>query len=188
VVSAQSSTPVNADGSYVVANDEGTPIVSGAGDDYVYGDINTGGAEGEVLGDPSAVYSPVLPDHPGPDGGLLTMPGAGDGLIGGVPIQPVLLPVPAAPDNTTVTTTNLANTEGVTTENIPVETLVPEETAPVPVADETTTAATGFCTQYGSWYDAQIAYENLGATAADPALVAEVDPDFDGIACEGVMV
>ena len=42
----------------------------------------------------------------------------------------------------------------------------------------------GFCTQYATWYDAQIAYENLGATAADPALVQEVDPNYDGIACE----
>ena len=74
---AQSDQPVNADGSYVVANDDGSPIVSGRGDDLIYGDINTGGAGGEVLGDPSAIYSPVLPNHPGPNGGLLVMPGAG---------------------------------------------------------------------------------------------------------------
>ncbi len=46
----------------------------------------------------------------------------------------------------------------------------------------------GFCAQYGTWYDAQVAYENLGATAADPALVQEVDPNYDGIACEEMMV
>jgi hypothetical protein len=182
-VSAQDSEPVDADGGYVVSNDTGAPNASGAGTDYVYGDINTGGAGGEVLGDPSAVYAPVLPDHPGPGGGLLVMPGSGDGMIGGVPIQPV----PAAPDATTNTTTNLATTDGSTTENIPVEALVPEESAPVPVTEETAATGSGFCSQYGTWYDAQVAYENLGATAADPALVAEVDADYDGIACEGFM-
>ena len=55
--------PVNADGSYVVANDDApTNIVSGQGDDITYGDIDTGGGGGEVLGDPSAVYSPIVPD------------------------------------------------------------------------------------------------------------------------------
>jgi len=40
------------------------------------------------------------------------------------------------------------------------------------------------CGGYGDWYDAQIAYENAGATAADPAMVQAMDPDYDGIACE----
>ncbi len=40
------------------------------------------------------------------------------------------------------------------------------------------------CNSYGGWYDAQIAYEAAGLTAADPALVASLDPDYDGIACE----
>lgn len=172
---AQNGVPVNADGSYVVANDDGVPIVSGAGDDIVLDDINTGGGGGEVLGDPSAVYSPNVPS---PGGGVPVIPGAGDGLIGGVPIQP------AAPDNTTLTTTTLANSDGSATENIPVEALAPEA-APAPV--DSAAAPTGFCAQYATWYDAQLAYETLGATAADPALVQEVDSDFDGIACEGVM-
>jgi hypothetical protein len=177
-VSAQSE-PVDADGSYVVANDDGTPIVSGAGEDYVIGPINTGGAQGEVLGDPSAVYSPNVPNNPGPEGGFLVMPGAGDGMIGGVPMQP------AAPDATTNTVTNVATGEGMTTQNIPVQALVPAETAPAPT--DSAPVATGFCAQYGTWYDAQVAYEGLGGTAADPALVQEVDADYDGIACEGVM-
>lgn len=181
-VSGQTGVPVNADGSYVVANDDGAPIVSGAGDDIFYGDINTGGGGGEVLGDPSAVYSPNLPDHPGPGGGPVVMPGAGDGLIGGVPIQPV----PAAPDATTMTTTNLASADGSATENIPVDALVPAGTALV--ATDTVAADGGFCSQYATWYDAQIAYENLDATAADPTLVQEVDPNYDGIACEAMMV
>jgi hypothetical protein len=174
---AQTNEPVNADGSYVVANDDGVPIVSGAGEDIVYGDINTGGGGGEVLGDPNAVYSPLVPDNPGPDGGLLVMPGAGDGLIGGVPIRP------AAPDATTNTVTSLANNNGNATENIPVEALAPESPAP----SDGAAAPIGFCAQYATWYDAQVAYENLGTTAADPALVQEVDADYDGIACEGTM-
>ena len=178
--SAQTGTPVNADGAYVVANDDGAPIVSGAGDDITYGNIDTGGRPREVLGDPNAVYSPMVPDNPGLDGGVPVMPGAGDGLIGGMPIQP------AAPDATTTTTTSLASTEGTATENIPVEAAAPEEAAPV--TTETSTAEGGFCSQYATWYDAQIAYENLGATAADPALVEEVDPNYDGIACEAMMV
>ena len=40
------------------------------------------------------------------------------------------------------------------------------------------------CDSYASWYDAQVAYEALGMTAADPAVVAALDPDYDGIACE----
>jgi hypothetical protein len=174
---AQNSEPVNADGSYVVASDNGAPIASGRGDDIVYGDVNTGGAQGEVLGDPSAVYSPSTPDHPSP-GEPVVMPGAGDGLIGGMPIQP------APADNTTATTTNLANNTGTTTENVPVESMAPEDTA---TTTDTSSAPSGFCSQYGTWYDAQVAYEDLGATAADPALVQEVDPDYDGIACEGQM-
>jgi hypothetical protein len=180
-ISAQTGIPVNADGSYVVASDDGAPIASGAGDDIYYGDVMTGGARGQTLGDPSAVYSPMVPDNPGPNGGVPVMPGAGDGLIGGVPMQPIL----AAPAATTMTTTNLASTEGTATENIPVDAAAPAESAPV----ATDTAATGgFCSQYATWYDAQIAYENLGATAADPALVQEVDPNYDGIACEELMV
>ena len=181
-ISAQTGIPVNADGSYVVASDDGAPIASGAGDDIYYGDVMTGGARGETLGDPSAVYSPMVPDNPGPSGGVPVMPGAGDGLIGGVPMRPV----PAAPDATTLTTTNLASTEGTATENVPVDAAAPTESAPV--ATDTAAASGGFCSQYPTWYDAQIAYENLGATAADPALVQEVDPNYDGIACEELMV
>ena len=181
MVSAQTDgTPVNADGSYVVASDDGAPVASGAGDDIVYGDINTGGGGGEILGDPSAIYSPMVPQNPGPDGGFLVMPGAGDGLIGGVPIQPV----PGAPDGTTTTTTNLATTQGNTIENVPVESLVPADST---TTTDTAAAPAGFCAQYPTWYDAQVAYENLGATAADPALVQEVDPNYDGIACEEYM-
>jgi hypothetical protein len=59
-----------------------------------------------------------------------------------------------------------------------------------PPAVETTDASSGStvsCGSYGSWYDAQVAYEAAGLTAGDPALVASLDPDYDGIACEEVM-
>ena len=180
-ISAQTGIPVNADGSYVVANDDGHPIASGRGEDISYGDVMTGGARGETLGDPNAVYSPMVPDNPGPNGGVPVMPGSGDGLIGGVPI----MANPAAPDATTTTATNLASTEGTTTENVPVDAAAPVDSAPVATDSA---ASGGFCSQYATWYDAQIAYENLGATAADPALVQEVDPNYDGIACEEMMV
>ena len=92
-------------------------------------------------------------------------------MIGGMPIRPVA----TAPDNTATTTTSLDNSTGTTTENVPVDSMGDTSTEAAPV---------GFCGQYVDWYDAQVAYENLGATAADPALVNEVDPDWDGIACE----
>jgi len=181
-ISAQTGIPVNADGSYVVANDDDTPIASGAGRDINYGDVSTGGAVGETLGDPNAVYSPMVPDNPGPGGGVPVMPGAGDGLIGGMPINPA----PVAPGATTTTPTNLASTtDGATTGAVPVDAAAPADSAPVATDTE---ATGGFCLQYATWYDAQIAYENLGATAADPALVQEVDPNYDGIACEEMMV
>ena len=53
-----------------------------------------------------------------------------------------------------------------------------------PAAPATTVAG---CDSYASWYDAQVAYEAAGMTAADPAVVAALDPDYDGIACEEVM-
>ena len=180
-ISAQTGIPVNADGSYVVANDDGQPTASGRGEDINYGDVSTGGAHGETLGDPNAVYSPMVPDNPGPGGGVPVMPGSGDGLIGGMPIQAAA----AGPGATTTTPTNLASTDGTATENAPVDAAAPADSAPV----ATDTVATGgFCSQYATWYDAQVAYENLGATAADPALVQEVDPNYDGIACEEMMV
>jgi hypothetical protein len=40
------------------------------------------------------------------------------------------------------------------------------------------------CGSYASWYDAQVAYEAAGMLDADPAIIAALDPDYDGIACE----
>jgi hypothetical protein len=179
-VSAQTGVPVNADGSYVVANDDGQSTASGVGEDINYGDVMTGGSRGETLGDPNAVYSPMVPDNPGPNGGVPVMPGSGDGLIGGVPI----MMGPAAPGG--AMTTDPAGAAGTTTETTPVDAAAPADSAPV--TTDAVAADGGFCAQYATWYDAQVAYENLGATAADPALVQEVDPNYDGIACEDMMV
>jgi hypothetical protein len=54
-----------------------------------------------------------------------------------------------------------------------------------PPADAARSAVT--CSSYGSWYDAQVAYEAAGTMAADPAMVQALDPDYDGIACEDGM-
>ncbi|HET7095172.1 MAG TPA: CAP domain-containing protein [Thermomicrobiales bacterium] len=43
------------------------------------------------------------------------------------------------------------------------------------------------CGDFGSWYDAQNAYEAAGGTDGDPALANSLDPDWDGIACEEMM-
>jgi hypothetical protein len=53
--------------------------------------------------------------------------------------------------------------------------------APPAAAPASTVAG---CDSYASWYDAQVAYEAAGMTTADPAVVAALDPDYDGIACE----
>ncbi len=58
--------------------------------------------------------------------------------------------------------------------------------APAVAADTGTSSVTG-CESYATWYDAQVAYETAGLTAADPAIVSALDPDSDGIVCEKVM-
>jgi hypothetical protein len=60
----------------------------------------------------------------------------------------------------------------------------PAEAAPVAAADSNVPSYTPTCATYVSWYDAQVAYEAAGMTAADPAMVSALDPDYDGIACE----
>jgi hypothetical protein len=61
-------------------------------------------------------------------------------------------------------------------------TIAGDTEALAPAAAPATTVAG--CDSYASWYDAQVAYEAAGMTAADPAIVAALDPDYDGIACE----
>lgn len=40
------------------------------------------------------------------------------------------------------------------------------------------------CGDFPTWYEAQVDYEAAGGVGADPALVASLDPDADGVACE----
>jgi hypothetical protein len=174
-VFAQDGGAVNADGTYVVADDDGENVVSGRGDDIAVGEINSGGGGGEILGDPN-----YLPDT---SGAIPTVPGAGDGIIAGIPVALLLLPE-------VTTTTTPATSAGIATGTVPAAAPAPIETAPaepVPLTTESTAPTGGFCAQYPTWYDAQLAYENLGGTAADPALVQEVDPNYDGVACEEYM-
>lgn len=63
-----------------------------------------------------------------------------------------------------------------------------EVLSPPPQAPESAPESTvAGCSSYVSWYDAQVAYEAAGMTAADPAMVEALDPDYDGIACEEAM-
>jgi hypothetical protein len=43
------------------------------------------------------------------------------------------------------------------------------------------------CGSYTDWYSAQTSYEAAGGVNADPAMVTNLDPDGDGIACESMM-
>jgi hypothetical protein len=40
------------------------------------------------------------------------------------------------------------------------------------------------CADFATWYDAQVFYESMGGPAGSAELVASVDPDADGFACE----
>ncbi len=99
---------VTSDGEYVVAtDDEGDDNdVEGGGTDIVVGDVSTGNSNGEVLGDPNAIYYPDLSAVPSISGeprtptivGLpIGNPNSGD-LIPGIEVvfttEPA--PVPAA--------------------------------------------------------------------------------------------
>ena len=174
-ISAQNGIPVNADGSYVVANDDDVPFATGTGDNIDYGEVATGGTVGETLGDPNAVYSPNGAGQSG--AGWRRTGGAGRRrrshrrhahLSSRQPLRMPrrrprrISPARKAPRRRTF------------------RSMPPRRPNPAPDATDSA-AASGFCSQYATWYDAQIAYENLGTTAADPALVQEVDPNYDGI-------
>lgn len=109
------SPTVTSDGDYVVATDDegGDSDVRGEGTDIVVGDISTGNINGEVLGDPNAVYYPDLSAVPSITGqphiptivGLpIGNPNAGD-LIPGIDVVfstglvPATAPAEAAPSS-----------------------------------------------------------------------------------------
>jgi hypothetical protein len=74
-------------------------------------------------------------------------------------------------------------------ENAPASITVAGDTAVLspPLASPVDSGSAPTCASYPSWYDAQVSYESAGLTDADPALVANLDPDYDGIACEDGM-
>jgi hypothetical protein len=47
-------------------------------------------------------------------------------------------------------------------------------------------ASTAGCGSYGTWYDAQVAYESAGGTSS--SLADSLDPDRNGVACESMQV
>ena len=106
-------------------------------------------------------------------------------------------------DNTTSSSTSGSVTTNTTEPAI----MNTPETAPAPVTDQAvdpaaapveaapvTTAAVDpaqagmGCANYTDWLSAQTAYENGGGTSADPAFVNSLDPNWDGVACEELMV
>lgn len=178
-VSAQ-DTPGEAiaNGGYSVS-DPSNPIVAAEGETRTYGDISTGNSGGEFLGDPAglasiqshdAIVSSVVPPDLTPDDD------------GGLDFSGELAPAPA--DGTTTTTAETATTDGATTTEgtAPVEGSAPTE------GTTTTTAAPSACAGYATWYDAQVGYEAAGGLGGDPGLVQAVDPDYDGVACEELIV
>ncbi len=179
-VAAQDTAPpptvdTNANGGYSVA-DPSNPIVVGEGETRTYGDIATGGTGGEVLGDPAGLASiqshdSIVNGVPPPD----LNPESSGNLVSGPPVAP------APADGTTTTTAETTTGDGSTSTD--------GASAPVEgTTTGTTTAAPSACAAYGSWYDAQVAYETAGGLSADPGFVAAVDPDYDGVACEDLIV
>lgn len=195
--------PNNADGSYVVADDDGNPDVRGEGTSRVVGDINTGGvarepiiydegatvpdvetlrdaADAALLGEDDDAEAALEPaPAPAPTEAPEPAPSA-EPAAGAVP-EPVEAPAATvsdvAPESSDIV---MSSEDGEATE---IGESVPA--APVPVSPAASSGSA--CGDYASWYDAQIAYEEAGGTAADPALVSALDPDADGIACEEAM-
>jgi hypothetical protein len=177
-VSAQ-ETPSGtvANGGYSVA-DPANPIVADEGEVEIYGNIETGGSFGEAVGDPAGLASiqsreeirasVAPPDFIDDDPGVFNAP------------------APAPTDGTTTSTAaptgEAVPTSGVTAPTSGEAAPVSAEAAPAP--DSGTTAAPAYCDGYGTWYDAQVAYESAGGVSADPGLVQAADADYDGVACE----
>jgi len=121
VASAQGEV-INSNGGYVNASDDtGDSSVDGGGETLIYGDVSTGGAGGEVLGDPTAIYYPDLSGIPTPGGGAWTPtilgipvgnPNSGDMLNG---IDVVFAPPAPAPD-AAASGGEVVSEEGVVTE------------------------------------------------------------------------
>ncbi len=114
-------------------------------------------------------------------------PAAGDATTAVAPAAPDLSRVPVQPDSGDTTlappTGELASAPVASN---PVAGVAGDATVTDPVGESPALAAT--CADFGSWYDAQVYYESLGAAAAAPELVGVLDPGVDGVACEELIV
>jgi uncharacterized protein YkwD len=161
---AETAPPTSVDGTTVHADDTTNPTAEGGGQDLIYGDIETGGDQGTV--------QTTDPNLPPPS------------------VTDLVPPPPSVPTHSDVAngTTSVENSDGTATTygDTPGPTAPPADTAGAPPPAPASPAST--CGDFPSWYDAQVAYEAAGGLGADAALVASVDPDYDGIACEEMMV
>lgn len=189
--------PNNVDGAYVVADDDGEPTVIGEGEERVLGDIDTGGAGGEpIIYDEGAVIpdigalrdaaeSAIAGDEDEP-GAAIDAPTAAEPEPAVVPAEEAAAetePTEAAPvEGGTESTIVTSSEDGETT-----EIGLPPAPVVAPASEGAAPAAAGGCGDYAGWYEAQIAYEGAGGVGADAGLVAALDPDGDGIACEEAM-
>ena len=179
----------NADGAYVVANDDGNPVVQGEGEGMIFGDIDTGGAGGEILGDANALLANlpnlngVVPVHPAHGGTMPVSDGINNAAPPPAPVQGGAAPVDDAAgipvDGSSETVSTDISMEDGSASSLGAAP-APE---PAPLAAPATEGSS--CAGYPSWYDAQIAYEEAGGTSS--GLVGALDPDADGIACEDSM-
>jgi len=182
--------PNNADGAYVVATDEGISNLDGGGRDLTFGDINTGGRRQEpiiVNSEPPADPAPAPAPAPANPAPAPPAPTSGeDGTLAPAepaPADPGLAPaesapVPAVPPAQNVT---MSNEDGTAT------ILDDGGAAPVAPAAAPVAASIPACSDFPGWLEAQVSYEEAGGTAGDAGMVASMDPDTDGIACEEMM-
>ncbi|MDQ3411158.1 MAG: CAP domain-containing protein, partial [Chloroflexota bacterium] len=198
----------NADGANVSATDDGSGPVNGDGAVNVYDDINTGGVTGDNVNyDQSTSTTPASSETAAPPAETTAAPADTAAPPAEQPAPVEQTTVTATDSNGTVTDTfssniqeadgdaqslgNPSNTNSSsapgTVSTDPIDPAVASEPAPVadPAVDPALAGAG--CANYATWYDAQVAYESAGATAADPALVNSLDPNWDGVACEELM-
>jgi hypothetical protein len=107
-------------------------------------------------------------------------------------VEPASGPVTAVPGETTslgngyvTAAPGMVESPTISTSAPPVEattTTTPPSATTGPAPAPAT--STDSCSNYGSWYDAQVAYENAGGTTS--SLAGALDPDGNGTACESM--
>lgn len=182
VAAQESPSETIVNGGHSVA-DPDNPIVAAEGEVRTYGDIATGNSGGEVLGDAAALtniqsHETIIASVPPPD---FTPDEDPAPIMSG--------PAPAPADGTTTTAAPAGDGTVASGEPVPAGgEPAPTTTEAAPVTDGGTTAAPSFCDGYAGWYEAQVAYEAAGGVGGDPGLVQTVDADYDGVACEYLIV